>query len=351
MQNYVEGVKNKEGRIIVAQKDGRKISNLVNNLLFIVEEEGKKGIINASGVWIVPQSSSVTEIELLNNSYIKVKNNNYYGIMSLDGKEIIPTSRGYTSISNYNKTNGTFVFTKRGMKGICDTQGKEISTTRVAPTADDIEAYGGYGSAVAMTNGSTKYYKVNKGGRYGLTDSEGREIIPCEMEALESAGTGYLKYKINGFWGVMNYAGKIIIDTDRGYTSIGDFVTFSKRFPYTMTGYKGECDMNGRQVSKIKVETPQQTVTTQTTPTTTPQRQEGEQKIVIEHKHDPVPVQQWQACFGCGGMGTMGCDNCGGSGTKYIGDRLHICSRCNGRGIIPCNICYGNKGQYITVYR
>ena len=47
----------------------------------------------------------------------------------------------------------------------------------------------------------------------------------------------------------------------------------------------------------------------------------------------------------------MGCDNCGGSGTKYIGDNLRICSRCNGQGIIPCNVCYGNKGQYITVYR
>lgn len=47
----------------------------------------------------------------------------------------------------------------------------------------------------------------------------------------------------------------------------------------------------------------------------------------------------------------MGCDFCGGSGTKYIGDRLHRCSRCNGRGIIPCNVCYGNKGQYVTVYK
>lgn len=73
--------------------------------------------------------------------------------------------------------------------------------------------------------------------------------------------------------------------------------------------------------------------------------------IHVEHHRDPVPVQQWQACFACGGMGTMGCDNCGGGGTKYIGDRLHRCSRCNGRGIIPCNVCYGNKGQYITVYQ
>lgn len=77
----------------------------------------------------------------------------------------------------------------------------------------------------------------------------------------------------------------------------------------------------------------------------------GTTTVVVEHHHDPVPVQQWQACFACGGMGTMGCDFCGGGGTKYIGDRLHRCSRCNGRGIIPCNVCYGNKGQYVTVYK
>lgn len=73
--------------------------------------------------------------------------------------------------------------------------------------------------------------------------------------------------------------------------------------------------------------------------------------VVVEHPRDLAPVQEWHACFGCGGMGTMGCDFCGGSGTKYIGDRLHRCSRCNGRGIIPCNVCYGNKGQYVTVYK
>lgn len=209
-----------------------------------------------------------------------------------------------------------------------------------------IKAEGGYASAVELNNGKTKYWKVSKNGRYGLTDTEGKVIVPTEMEALESAGTGYLRYKLNGFWGLMNYAGKIIIDTDRGYTSIGDFKTFNKRFPYTMAGYKGECDATGRPVSKIKVETPQQQVVVKKEDT--PQKQE-EKKIIIER--DPVPFQEWQACFACGGMGTMGCDNCGGSGTTYIGDRLHICSRCHGQRVIPCNICFGNKGKYITVYR
>jgi len=203
------------------------------------------------------------------------------------------------------------------------------------------------------------FIKVKKNNLYGLFSIEGKEIIPTEMTAIETAGNGYLRYKLNGFWGVMNYAGKIIINTDRGYTSIGDFKTFNKRFSYTMTGYKGECDATGRQISKIKMETPKQNTSVASSSGSSSSSSSSSNSnsgnntttIHVEHHRDPIPVQQWQACFACGGMGTMGCDFCGGSGYKYIGDRLHRCSRCNTRGEIPCNVCYGNKGQYVTVYK
>ena len=360
---YKYGIRDDSGKLLRSGRKGWKITKLHNGkiIFYVVEDNNIKGLLNGKGDWIIPISDSqYSDYISAGGNFLKVKSNSFYGVITEKGDVVIPISRGYTYIDNYDSNKRTFAFTKKGLRGTCDAQGREISTTRLAPTADDIKTDGGYGSAVAMNNGSTKYYKVSKGGRYGLTDSEGGEIIPCEMEALESAGTGYLKYKINGFWGVMNYTGKIIIDTDRGYTSIGNFVTFTKRFPYTMAGYKGECDINGRQISKIKVNTPQQTVATSSSSSNSSSSSSssssnnsggGTTKIVVEHQHSPQPVQQWQACIGCGGMGTMGCDFCGGSGTRYVGDNLRRCSRCNGRGIIPCNVCYGNKGQYITVYR
>ena len=218
-----------------------------------------------------------------------------------------------------------------------------------------IKKYGNYTNVMELKDGNAKYYKVSKGGHYGLTDKDGKVIVPAEMEVLEQAGAGDLRYKINGFYGVMNYTGKIIIPTDRGYTKIGDYVSFTKRFPYEMDGYKGECNNLGVQVSKIKVNTPQQNVATTNTTSNTSKNSTSSsgttQTVVVEHHRDPIPVQQWQACWACGGMGTMGCDGCGGSGTKYIGDNLRRCGLCNGQGIRPCNICYGNKGQYITVYQ
>lgn len=361
---YMSGVHDNDGKLILEEKYGRSITKgdySYNGLYYyVVSEDGKNGIINSKGIWVIPLDKDYSEIILTNNGYIKVKQEKGYGILSLIGKEIIPTSRGYTSIGDYDSSKGTFAFTKKGFSGVCDAQGREISATELAPTADDIKTNAGYASAVEMKNGSTKYYKVSKSGKYGLTDANGKEIVPCEMEALESAGSGYLKYKINGFWGVMNYTGTIIIDTDRGYTSIGDFVTFTKRFPYTMAGYKGECDINGQQISKIKVETPQQSVassssssSSSTSSSSSSNNSRGTtQTVVVEHHRDPIPVQEWQPCMNCMGEGKVMClGACGGTGTYYVGNRLNICSSCNGSGKKTCPNCFGQGGQYITVYR
>lgn len=213
-----------------------------------------------------------------------------------------------------------------------------------------------YESAQGLKNGNTIFYIVDKhilnfGYRYGLVNAEGKVIIPTEMEALESAGPGYLRYKLNGSWGVMNYQGKIIIDTDRGYTSIGDFKTFNKRFPYTMTGYKGECDATGKQISKIKVETPQQqaTASSSTSTSNSSNTGTGTQTIVVEHKHDPVPMQVWKQCGICFGSG-MCQSGCGGSGwyTGWSGNSTR-CVGCGGSG--KCSFCAGKGGHYEVEYK
>lgn len=380
---------------------------------FRPSKDGYEAWFNKSGKCIIPFSKGYKRIRKYDSdtygTYYAFSNEDGGGICDKDGKQVVLVkAKGLTHIECSSKDyNGMKLFyllfhiTKNNEElwGIADVKGnvvinpeytfhdlfygkgKDLISTQVTTTYNPLtgnrretlaEAEGllsstssqsnRYSSVEEFKNGNARYYKVSKGGRCGLIGSNGKVVVPMEMEALESAGTGYLRYKLNGFWGVMNYSGKIIIDTDRGYTSIGDFKLFNKRFAYTMNGYKGECDATGRQISKIKVDTPKQntSVASSNSSSSSSSSPNGFGKsnsgnntttIHVEHHHDPVPVQQWQACFACGGMGTMGCDNCGGSGTKYIGDRLHRCSRCNGRGIIPCNVCYGNKGQYITVYK
>lgn len=361
-------------------KVDKHVDDLDGQTKFFLERDGLKGIRDLQGRWVVPLCNDykllsfgsrkyyiVTNvksqcglyslngdkvldldydtIEDTGGNYVKVKRNGYYGIASLDGKEIISTSRGYTSI-DYNSSKRSFAVAKTGYTGVCDAQGNEISLTKLPPTPNEIKTNGGYTSVVEHKDGSTKYWKVSKNGRYGLTDAEGKVVVPTEMEALESAGTGYLRYKLNSFWGVMNYAGKIIIDTDRGYTSIGDFKTFNKRFPYTMNDYKGECDATGRQISKIKVETPQQQVVVKKEET--PQKLK-EKKIIIEHKHDPVPMQVWKQCTICYGSGK--CQTCGGTGvfTGWSGNKTICEYGCGGSG--RCSFCAGKGGVYEVEYR
>ena len=212
---------------------------------------------------------------------------------------------------------------------------------------------GGYSNVVAMKNGNSKCYKVRKDGRYGLTDAEGRLIVPTELEALEDAEMGYLKFKLNGFWGLMDYTGKIIIDTSRGYTSIGKFISFTKRIPYTMTGYKGECDLTGKEISRIRVETPQQSTASSSSSSSSSNSNgnsgNNSTTVVVEHRRDPTPVQEWQQCFACYGSGRCSYVKCGGSGWYYIGDRRSTCSTCHGSG--KCTTCAGRGGQNVTVYR
>jgi hypothetical protein len=47
---------------------------------------------------------------------------------------------------------------------------------------------------------------VKKNGKSGLITFDNKEIVPAELDALVECGTGFLRFKINGFWGVMNYA-------------------------------------------------------------------------------------------------------------------------------------------------
>ena len=226
--------------------------------------------------------------------------------------------------------------------------------------ADIFNKKSGLSSTRISKNGANTYYIVSKNSRYGLVNTAGQEIVPPELDAIEECGKGFLRFKVNGYWGVMNYAGKIIIPTDRGYTKIGDYVSFTKRFPYEMNGYKGECNNLGQQVSKIKTgsatastsSSSSSTKTTSSTASTSSRKSNTNnqtQTIVVQHQRDPIPVQEWQQCMRCGGSGQCSFDACCGSGWYFRGDRRVICVSCHGSG--KCQGCAGQGGHYITVYR
>lgn len=282
--------------------------------------------------------------------YFHVELGDYEGIYTRKGKLIISTDKHFTFVYGDTPTDGIynilnsnnpyakvlvfwFAHTNDGNGVILDAKGREvISSVRNYPYINMVYD--------EMTHGTPYYFKMHTGGVNpicGICDLDGQELLPmkyryddCKIE------NGNIKIKVNGEWITekTNYQGNTQFD----YNSYDDLYNYS--YDYSVSSSSASSSSSSSTSSSSSSNS-----------SNSNNSGGGTTKIVVEHQHTPQPVQQWQACFGCGGMGTMGCDNCGGSGTKYIGDRLHRCSRCNGRGIIPCNVCYGNKGQYITVYK
>lgn len=192
------------------------------------------------------------------------------------------------------------------------------------------------------------YYEFHKPDGCGILDKNGREVLFVKfngseipgIRSIEKNGKNYyfIEFLIEKdgkkFYGCADANENIIVEPKYGMSdaiSLAESRVTTTNNPLAGNGHETLAEAEARP-------------------------QGGQNKPVAGQQQggnhrDPVPMQQWQACMGCGGMGTMGCDHCGGSGTRYVGDRLRVCSRCNGQGVIPCNVCYGNKGQYITVYR
>lgn len=341
--------------------------------IFRVHTKDGYGVLNTAGDVVIPikykqiewskdEDDNVITFEITNN-------NDYVGIMDRRKNWIVPLNKQFKEIKR--------VFWGEEVYYLCTKlENNDWAYYKLALYNNNSnEILPPLYSSISEINKEGKtYFKCYKDGYCGLYDITGKEIISPDYSNLDYLGSNYWGFKLNGYWGVMTIQGKVIIPTSRRYTSIGRFIKSQKRFTYSMDGFEGECNHLGQQVSKRRVakakpSTPVVSSSSTSKPssnntsstssksssnTTKANNRNSDNKtttVVVEHKHDPVPVQQWQACFACGGMGTMGCTNCGGSGTKYIGDRLYTCSRCNGRGIIPCNVCFGNKGQYITVYQ
>lgn len=249
-----------------------------------------------------------------------------------------------------------------GYKGIISNDGKWIIHTNQQ-----------YGKIEEIMDGFKTYYIVRKGNNneYGLLDSDGKVLLSTGYDFLE-VENGFVRYKIDGYYGVADTNGTTVIPTSRGYTYIGKYVSNEGIFHYSLPGYKGVCDNMGNELTKNVVE-PQEKKennNSSNTPVNTGNSsgmmnadnnsinssqemaknviQENESstqptpaKIVVEHKHEArelQPMQVWTSCVGCNGSGQ--CFICHGLGYMMNGKN---CSSCHGRGM--CTICAGNGGH------
>ncbi len=270
-----------------------------------------------------------------NVHYFRVKKGDFVGAYTPNGFCVIPIEQHYTDVKLYYEFGKVYWVVKKngGATGVLDAKGQVV----IIPN----ELYTGF--RIGHDNDGTYYFSARRGsigsGFEGLYDLNGKEIIPADKYT-------FVFYNGGKPYAILGYG-----NNEKRIDLSGLSISQYTKYDYTL--YGGLFSDNRSNFGNSSSSSSSSSNSSSSSSSNSNSNNSGGSTttIVVEHQHTPQPVQEWQACFGCGGMGTMGCDNCGGSGTKYIGDRLHRCSRCNGQGIIPCNICYGSKGKYITVYR
>lgn len=263
-----------------------------------------------------------------------------------------------------------------------DTDGKCIFPLTLMELLDCSSiSYIGYGLFELITKFAEKnvYSLYNKKGEclipkemgfiYVTIESEDDlKYIECFIEKNSSGKHIHAAYDLDG---------KVVMPKSLGYTYIyysegywncddasGNSVTYSKDLKYVADGfyskknasefnqkkrsnpnYNGPYNFNPNYRPSSNSYTPQQPQTQQPQQ----QTQQPQQQQTIRIERDPVPMQVWKSCYGCGGSGQ--CQTCYGQGWRFLtNSQPHAqCITCGGNG--RCNMCAGQGGHYKVEYK
>lgn len=278
----------------------------------------------------IPKNSKEYRVEMDGFEWYKVRKDGKVGAEDRNGKVLVPCEYddvGYNNSAAVDGVPSGFWAYKSKYKGWYDYDGKCIIpyTRKYTNIFKYKRDYFGI------------YYECEKENHVILCDINGKEVcsVPFDLNKI-TAVTPMFDSNYNVFYFVLHYGrddlyaiadgnGIIVSGPDKESTNIGvccSLVTTNIN-PLADNIFKAT-QSNNKNDSDSKTST-----------------------VVVEHKRDPVPVQEWVQCTAC--WGSTICPNCAGSGTVYVGSNLHRCSRCGGRKI--CTSCSGKGGRYYTVYK
>lgn len=250
---------------------------------WVKNDEGYYGFYDESGGLIIPTSLLIDNISKYNN-YCIVSSGINQGVIDSLGSFIIPLGE-YTSVLK-QLPNGCFFARKDGKIHILDNNGNVKFTTKYRNIQYDKEKDDYFeikGKTELFKKDNNTYYKVyddlgrigveyankliidcdydniiykngyfyvNKNGFWGINDESGNIIIPADTYhdiSYIKDGYSYTKVRKNTKWGAVSFDGKVIIEPDK-YTTIGakednNGLIYVERGPYC-----GKCDLNGNIV-------------------------------------------------------------------------------------------------------
>lgn len=174
-------------------------------------------------------------------------------------------------------------------------------------------------------------------------DLDGKVVIPKNLEYVDI-------YYSEGYWHCEDASeNEVTYSKDLKYVADGyynkNYASEFNQKKRSNPNYNGPYNFNPNYRASSNSYTPQQPQTQQPQQ----QTQQPQQQQTIRIERDPVPMQVWKQCYGCGGSGQ--CQTCYGQGWRYLtSSQPHAqCITCGGNG--RCNMCAGQGGHYEVEYK
>ncbi len=160
-------------------------------LLSLVKDEDKYGLIDAEGNIVLP-----IEYDKFypTNSYNEIKRENKWGIIDSSGKICLPTIWDRVYTLGFGSRGNIVVISGRKVGLYNAETGKEI----IPVIMDEIKTLYASGLNVFMRE---HFVVVSKGGKRGVFDLEGKEIIPIKYKVIDAAEYAYGCFRIKTFVG------------------------------------------------------------------------------------------------------------------------------------------------------
>jgi len=164
---------------------------------------------------------------------------NHWGAQDINGKDIIPLSLKYSMVTMYD---GLFMACNGDMKTLYTRTGKKI--------------WGPSKSLIWIYDNTDDYYSYYVDGYVGILDSKGQIVISTERKYTDFRyRRGFYFMKKDKLWAAYDKSGHLIIPESRQYTSIYDCISEDgvKYFVFEKDGKSGACDPQGNQVLSPEV--------------------------------------------------------------------------------------------------
>lgn len=244
-----------------------------------------------------------------------------YGLLKMETK----IAEGKEVYSVYNKKGECLIPKEMGFEFICVMDKEDIKYIKCSTVSPSKNSYGK--EIIAAY------------------DLDGKVVMP------KSWGYTWIAYK-EGYWHCKDASGNVLTySKDLKYVADGyydkDYASEFNQKKRSNPNYNGPYNFNPNYRPSSNSYTPQQPQTQQ--PQQRTQTQQPQQQQTIRIERDPVPMQVWKSCYGCGGSGQ--CQTCYGQGWRFLtNSQPHAqCITCGGNG--RCNMCAGQGGHYEVEYK